>query len=75
MFGPAPLEIDPVTGYEAEVRTIQPFAAMKAYICPGCNQEIRVGVGHVVVVPLAEPSARRHWHRGCWQHRSRRPGR
>ena len=61
---------------ELEVRLIQPYQALKAYSCPGCNQEIRAGTGHLVVVPRAAPDLRRHWHRPCWAHRSRRrPGR
>ena len=47
---------DTVDGHDAvEVRRIQPYDAVKAYRCPGCNQEIRVGEGHVVVVPRARP--------------------
>jgi hypothetical protein len=64
---------DPITGGAAEVRHIQPHAATKGYLCPGCNKEILPGVGHVVVVPLAEPDERRHWHSGCWRHRAGRP--
>lgn len=59
-----------------EVRRIQPYQATKRYVCPGCNQDIPVGVGHLVVVPRLAPDMRRHWHHGCWSHRSqRRPGR
>jgi hypothetical protein len=59
-----------------EVRRIQPYQATKRYICPGCNQDIPVGLGHLVVVPHEAPDLRRHWHHGCWAHRSRRrPGR
>jgi hypothetical protein len=61
---------------ELEVRAIQPYQAVKAYTCPGCNQEIPKGTGHVVVVPRPAPDLRRHWHRGCWAARHRRrPGR
>jgi hypothetical protein len=60
----------------AEVRRVQPYQATKLYVCPGCNQDIPVGLGHLVVVPQAAPDMRRHWHHGCWSHRSRRrPGR
>ncbi len=63
-------------GGQLEVRRIQPYQATKAYRCPGCNQEIPVGTGHLVVVPLEAPDLRRHWHAPCWEHRSRRrPGR
>jgi len=59
-----------------EVRRVQPYEARKAYLCPGCNQEIGAGVGHVVVVPTATPDLRRHWHHPCWANRARRlPGR
>lgn len=64
---------DPLTGATAEVRRVQPFQANKAYRCPACNQEIAVGVGHVVVVPLHDASGRRHWHHGCFERRSRGP--
>ncbi|MDA8296493.1 MAG: hypothetical protein M0004_07910 [Actinomycetota bacterium] len=73
---PARFVTDPLSGDTAELRSIQPVAATKAYRCPGCNQEIAVGVGHVVVVPLGDPTARRHWHHACWSQRGRRrPGR
>jgi hypothetical protein len=63
-------------GDDAEVRFIQPYQARKTYLCPGCNQDIRPGTGHLVVVPRDAPDLRRHWHRGCWVNRDRRrPGR
>ena len=70
------LVTDPFTNTTAELRRIQPYAATKIYLCPGCNQDIAVGIGHVVIVPTADPTARRHWHTSCWERReSRRPGR
>jgi hypothetical protein len=57
---------------EHEVRRIQPFEAVKRYLCPGCNQAIEPGTGHLVVVPHDAPDLRRHWHHACWQHRDRR---
>jgi hypothetical protein len=66
---------DPLSGSVAELRRVQPFQANKDYVCPGCNQQIARGLGHVVVVPLGDPDARRHWHNGCWERRSGRPGR
>ena len=57
---------------EVEIRRIQPYQARKAYLCPGCNQEIAVGMGHLVVVPLEAPDLRRHWHLACWEYRDRR---
>jgi hypothetical protein len=59
-----------------EVRRLHPFQAVKSYWCPGCNQQIPPGTGHLVVVPVAAVDDRRHWHHACWQHRHRRrPGR
>ena len=67
---------DPLTNETAEIRRIQPYAADKAYRCPGCNQEISPGTGHVVVVPLRSADERRHWHTACFERRrTRRPGR
>lgn len=63
---------DPMGSGPAEMRRIQPYQATKTYVCPGCNQEIRPGTGHVVIVPLADPTDRRHWHSPCWEHRGRR---
>ena len=50
----------------------------KFYRCPGCDQEIPPGVGHLVAWPVNEMGAvggvddRRHWHRACWNARERR---
>jgi hypothetical protein len=47
----------------------------KTYRCPGCDQEIPAGVGHLVVWPADERgdlTDRRHWHTGCWRARDRR---
>lgn len=61
---------------DVEVRFIQPYQATKTYLCPGCNQDIPRRTLHVVAVPRLEPDLRRHWHRACWENRSRRrPGR
>jgi hypothetical protein len=60
------------------VRNVPGTAAVKAYRCPGCDQEIAAGVGHVVVWPAdgrGDLTDRRHWHTGCWRARDRRaPG-
>ena len=60
------------------VRSIFGGAATKAYRCPGCMQEIRPGVAHVVAWPAdgrGDLADRRHWHTGCWKARDRRaPG-
>ncbi|MFD0537435.1 hypothetical protein ACFQY7_30485 [Actinomadura luteofluorescens] len=47
--------------------------AAKPYRCPGCDQEIAPGVGHVVAWRAGDGGDdRRHWHRPCWQARNRR---
>lgn len=62
---------DPLLGTLAELQTIQPYNALKSYLCPGCNQEIRARTGHLVVVPLNHPDDRRHWHKACYSRASR----
>ncbi len=58
------------------VQRVQPYQARKVYLCPGCNQDVAQGMGHLVIVPRLTPDERRHWHPACWQHRNRRrPGR
>ena len=58
-----------------EVRHVQPYGAEKSYRCPGCDHEIRPREGHKVVIPIAAPHDRRHWHSGCWHgEQRRRPG-
>lgn len=59
-------------GAEVEVRRVQPYQAVKPYLCPGCGGTIPARAGHLVVVPLAAPDDRRHWHRSCWERRGRR---
>jgi hypothetical protein len=57
------------------VRNITVPAAVKAYRCPGCDQEIGPGIAHLVAWPADERGAvgdRRHWHTGCWRARDRR---
>jgi hypothetical protein len=48
-------DVEPVT-----VRRIQPYAARKPYLCPGCNQTIPPGMGHYAVVPDRLPDDRAH---------------
>jgi hypothetical protein len=60
------------------VRSVSASGAVKAYRCPGCDQELRPGVPHLVVWPEHDDDAgdRRHWHTPCWAARERRaPGR
>ncbi|GAB2936373.1 ATP/GTP-binding protein [Micromonospora polyrhachis] len=63
---------------EWQVRGIPGGGAVKTYRCPGCDQEIRPGVAHVVAWPAdgrGDLTDRRHWHTGCWRARDRRaPG-
>jgi len=54
---------------------MQPYEAVKAYRCPGCDHEIRAGEGHEVVVPVDDPTERRHWHTGCWHREEKRRAR
>ncbi|GAA0429889.1 hypothetical protein Acor_45480 [Acrocarpospora corrugata] len=63
---------------EWQVRRIVGGAADKVYRCPGCDQEIRVGMAHLVSWPnwSGGEGERRHWHTACWRNRIRRgPGR
>ena len=58
-----------------EVRHMQPYQAVKAYRCPGCDHEIPPGLGHEVVVPSDAPEDRRHWHTSLLaSRRARRSG-
>lgn len=58
-------------GGTTEVRRIQPYQALKEYICGGCNRAIPPATGHLVVVPAEAPDLRRHWHHSCWERRDR----
>jgi hypothetical protein len=57
---------------DVAVSPVQPHAARKAYLCPGCSGTIAPGTFHLVVVPEHEPDLRRHWHHGCWHKDLRR---
>lgn len=63
---------------EWNVRHVPGNASVKDYRCPGCEQRIPSGAGHVVTWPADETGGvedRRHWHLPCWNARSRRrPG-
>ncbi|MFA5708631.1 hypothetical protein [Mycolicibacterium sp.] len=63
-------------GHDYAVRQVAAARATKVYRCPGCDQEIRPGVAHVVVWPadLGEDAIadRRHWHTACWGKRASR---
>ena len=62
---------DPEVLGELDVCFMQPYEAHKTYLCPGCNRDIPPRTHHVVVVPREAPDLRRHWHKGCWERRSR----
>jgi hypothetical protein len=66
-------------GRDWAVRGIPGQAAQKVYRCPGCEQEIRAGVPHVVAWPKEDHGIgvqdRRHWHTPCWNARTRRRAR
>jgi hypothetical protein len=69
---------EPWRGETYSVRSISGQGATKVYRCPGCDQEIGVGVPHVVAWPEHDIGAgeRRHWHTRCWAAReTRRPSR
>ena len=54
------------------VRTMGSYAAVKTYVCPGCNQNIPPGVAHIVAWPKDAGRGaedRRHWHKACWERR------
>ncbi|GAB3814876.1 hypothetical protein [Micromonospora zhanjiangensis] len=60
---------------EWQVRGVSGGGATKTYRCPGCDQEIRPGVPHLVAWPAddrGDLTDRRHWHAGCWRARDRR---
>jgi len=57
------------------VRNVPGDRSGKTYRCPGCDHEIRPGVGHVVAWradDLAGAEDRRHWHTTCWAERGHR---
>lgn len=63
-------------GEEWIVRPVAGGAFTKRYRCPGCDQEIAPGVGHVVAWrEYGGADDRRHWHRACWAARDRRTSR
>ena len=46
----------------------------KTYRCPGCNQEVRPGTPHLVVMDQGDVELRRHWHTPCWRGELKRRG-
>ena len=64
-------------GEDYVVRSVTGQGAVKAYRCPGCDNEVLAGVPHIVAWPEFDSDAgdRRHWHTACWAARERRtPG-
>ena len=66
-------------GVEYRVRAVPGTAPAsgKPYRCPGCDQLLAPGLGHLVAWPAddLEAADRRHWHTACWAARDRRgPG-
>lgn len=54
---------------EWTVQQIAGGSADKAYRCPGCEQLIQPGTGHLVAWredSVMGVEARRHWHASCW---------
>lgn len=47
--------------------SVRQVKGQKEYRCPGCQQPIRPGVQHLVVVPDDDTLDRRHWHTECWR--------
>lgn len=64
-----PEPVDPnlpqLAGYV--VRRVVGARAGKSYVCPDCDGTIMVAEGHVVVWPVDDLDARRHWHLHCWR--------
>jgi hypothetical protein len=67
--------LEQTESWRGEEWVVRPVAGSsgKRYRCPGCDQEIPPGVGHVVAWPQhGDVDDRRHWHRACWNARDRR---
>lgn len=63
-------------GEEWVVRPIAGSPAGKYYRCPGCDQEIPPGAGHLVAwSEYGGVDDRRHWHSACWNAKDRRSAR
>ncbi len=56
---------------DIQVKRVQPYEALKAYVCPGCHRGIPEKMGHYVCVPLGATDLRRHWHYACWDRRAK----
>jgi hypothetical protein len=75
---PAPLRTRGVAVPESHpdgewiVRMVPAESAGKSYRCPGCDQEIRPSLPHLVAWRPGDEDGRRHWHTPCWNARLRR---
>ena len=75
---PAPLRTRSIPMSESHpdgewmVRPVSAESAGKSYRCPGCDQEIRPSLPHVVAWRPGAEGDRRHWHTPCWNARLRR---
>jgi hypothetical protein len=58
----------------ADGATVRAVTGDKPYVCPGCNQVIRPGTPHLVVLIEGDVEGRRHWHTPCWRRELRRRG-
>ncbi|KRC63010.1 ATP/GTP-binding protein [Agromyces sp. Root81] len=61
-------------GREWNVQPVSEAQAVKAYLCPGCGQDVVPGVAHLVawradgvLGDAADLASRRHWHTHCWR--------
>jgi hypothetical protein len=68
-----PLGVAPIWA-QTDWATAREVTGKKAYRCPGCHQEIRAGIRHLVVVEHDDVEGRRHWHTECWRRELRRQG-
>ncbi|MHA3701396.1 hypothetical protein ACXR2U_04370 [Jatrophihabitans sp. YIM 134969] len=63
--------VESYRGEAYEVRTTT--VGDGTYRCPGCDQLINAGLGHVVAWRAdGDGDDRRHWHTACWANRERR---
>ena len=70
---PAPFAVVPAWA-TATGATVRAVTGQKPYLCPGCQQMIRPGLPHLVVVEKDDVEGRRHWHTPCWRTELRRRG-
>ncbi len=62
-------------GRDWRVRHLRASDSGKAYLCPGCQQQVSSATAHVVTWPADGVSGlqdRRHWHTRCWTGKERR---